>query len=193
MTTFWNIQVLTPDYLIEGNIDSGFSEIQDILKPKTNVNDMDTDLDGLVNVRYQPTSNLIVPDGPVPSPSTKDGVTFLQPWTKRIALIPRDQGSVDFLVKHNKFNRLTPVDIYAGSYSINGKYWNNDKTSLLPGSFHTYATDRIVIQDARIDCLVPGAKLQGFQAPFVVVYTEHIQWIAVHGDGLSYPAQGSRN
>ena len=73
MTTFWNIQVLTPDYLVEGNIDSGYSEIQDILKPKTGVNDLNTDLDGLVNVRYQPTSNLIVLDGLVPSRSPTTG------------------------------------------------------------------------------------------------------------------------
>lgn len=83
MTTFWNIQILTHDYLIEGNIDSEYNDIKDSLRVETVMREMNTDFGMLQNVQYQPTSNLIVPDGLVPSSSTSvpiASVTFLQPW-----------------------------------------------------------------------------------------------------------------
>ncbi len=155
----WAIDVLTTDFLISGYIDGerfyrafvffggDFSSL------------------ALASARIQPTGNLAVPEA------------LSAPWTviygeTLVAIIPRDQASLDHVTKANadyKYAQL--AEVYAGPYLLRG-------TLLSAGAdvrtFAAYTTG-FAMQSATISSLLPGARLSGLAAPYVMVVGQHGQ------------------
>ena len=129
-----------------------------------------TALASLTATQFQPTSDLVAADGLGDNWVICGANAF-------VMVIPRDEASTTFLLKQNKSKSLVSADIYVGSYHVRGKVWSPDKPESGLSFLRYYS--RFVVQDATIDCSVPGARLHGLEAPFVVVRTHLLQCAAV--------------
>jgi hypothetical protein len=120
----------------------------------------------LTAARFQPTGYLAAPLG-----SADDWLGF--PYAV-VAVIPRDDDTKKYVVKHNKFKSLVPAEIVIGPYVINAKVWSTGKYGL-----ETVAENAgFVIQDATLECRLPGAKFPGLEASLMVVRTHLLQSIS---------------
>jgi hypothetical protein len=169
----WSIQVLTPDYLIDGGFDDSKDNGSAMYLFKA-WPDMDSKLDAsismhLTSVRFQPVGSLTAPSGSVP-----DWFVFSNAF---VALIPRDEVSTAYVAANNASMYLIPADIFVGSYIIRGTILCPDKNLSRLKYYFNFA-----VQNAQIESVTPGAKLQAFTAPFAIVRTHLIQ-------GIAYSAQ----
>jgi hypothetical protein len=171
MASPWNIQVLTPDYLIDGKIDpEGGSD-----RTFSDVYIFQADMAGsgpctssvyMAEARFQPAGNLV-------PPAAASTGWYLSGFNPFLAVMPRDDLSKTFLEKHNKYKSLIPGDLYVGNYLIRGTVWSPSKPDDSLGFMRMYS--KVVVQDVTIDCLLPGSTLKGLQAPYAVVRTHLLQ------------------
>ena len=153
----WAIDVLTTDFLISGHVDGDRNRLAFQL--------LGGDYSSIVisSARIQPTGNLATPDALAAQWTVAYGDTV-------VAVIPRDQASLDYAVKSNAdWKNPLPAEVYAGHYLIRGAV-------LSPGNnlraFAAY-TAGIAIQQAQITSLVPGARLSGLSAPYLLLVGRH--------------------
>jgi len=169
MADLWTIQVLTPDFLLDGKISTDMMNSAVpwtdpyILKTYAHnyISDDIVDLVYLTETQFQPTGSL---------GTTGDlGTDCVINANNSIAFIPRDEASTAYLVKQNKYKSLVSADMVIGPYLVHGKVWSPDK----PDSGIKFLTKllRLVIQDVTIDCQLPGTKLHRLEAPYAVLYT----------------------
>jgi hypothetical protein len=170
LATPWAIQLLTPDYLIYGFIDSEASDRYYTLTSAETSSTPSTCVVHLTQATFRPASNLVPID---PSPTEWYSVG----WNAFLAVMPWDQASVDYLVKESSHKSLIPADIYIGPYLIQGKVWSRNKSGT-DLSFLAYA-HRFIVQDVCINCLLPGSQLHDLKAPFAVLRTHLLQSAAV--------------
>lgn len=166
MATPWAIQVLTPDYLVDGlydekqdNSTAEFffkSDAGDSLGREASMH--------LTAVRFQPTRHMTIP-----ASSATDWFVYSYSF---VAIIPRDENSTIYVAKNNNFKNLIPADIYVGPYLIHGTILSRDKKLSI---FRYWFS--IAVRDAEIECQLPGAKLQDLKAPFALVRTHLLQGI----------------
>jgi hypothetical protein len=160
--TPWAVQVLTTDYLVDGQIDP------DIRGHKFFFTALQTSKPAgaliLNNVKVQPTST-----AEAPSPAT---ATWLATFnTTLVAVIGRDNTACDYIVQHAP---QTPVaaELRVGPYAIRG-------TLLLPVPANRMAdvlgSFGFAMQNAEIDCVVAGSKLRGLKAPALMISTALLQ------------------
>ena len=117
----------------------------------------------LTDARVRPTSDLNIPELHVPT------------WTVEhrgnlVALVPSDEDSLQAMLKNNAYSKVSyRVSFYIGPYHVRG-------TVTQPSpylAFETYAF--MAAKDVEIDCLLPGSKLVGFKAPWMVINREIAQ------------------
>jgi hypothetical protein len=150
--TAWAAQFLTFDYLIEGYFDGnkedyilhvGASEIQGLQ---------------LYSARFRPSGNLVAPARPNVPSALIFGVQL-------IAIIPRDEPSTAAARKKNSDLKYpVPAEAYIGPYLFRGTLLCPNKNVNSVAIYHGFT-----MQDAQIDCLLPGAQLVGLTAPYVVI------------------------
>jgi hypothetical protein len=137
---------LTHKYLISGNISPDLS--------------YETGL-GLVvsSASFRPTRNLAVPAGSADVWTAANGDAVL-------ALIPRDAACTEHMVKQHTHGKYpVAVEVYVGWYVIRGTVLSpneNDVGTMVNVSI-------ILLQDAEIECVLPGAQLAPLTPPFVAV------------------------
>jgi hypothetical protein len=175
MATTWAIQVLTPDFLIDGRMDPQAGSDRNwadtyIFEASAGGPAYCTASVFFAEASLKATSTLVAPYDSATDMSLFGATAF-------VAAIPRDEASTAYLVKSNKYKSLISADIFVGSYLIHGKIWSPNKPESGLSFIKTYS--RFVVQDARIDCLIPGAKMQGLEAPFAVVRTHLLQYATV--------------
>jgi hypothetical protein len=172
MATPWAIQLLTPDYLIYGFIDSDASDRYYSLTAADTTSSPSSCVMHLTQAAFRPATNLVPID---PSPTE----WFSFGWNAFLVALPWDQSSVNYLVKENSYKFLVPADLYVGNYLIQGKVWSRDRSE--KDLSHLGFAHRFIVQDVTIDCLLPGSQLHGFKAPFAVVRTHLLQCATVRG------------
>ena len=146
------VRILTLDYLIDGYVED------QALWPAAGTQ--------LTSVRLEPTGSL------VPPASTAANWLLLS-TTPVVAGIPRDAASEAYLRKRYDTEFPLPVQMYVGPYLIQGKLLRRDATT---DPFKLAATYKqaVLVQEAVIDCLLPGARLKQLSAPLALVRTEHL-------------------
>ena len=158
---WWRAQVLTLDYLIEGDIDPEkdralFRMVGHDVQPIP-----------MFNARFQSTGALSVPERPA------------APWVlvngdSVVAIIPRDEAGIANAVQMNgDENNASPCEAYVGPYLIRGMVQS-------PFRDLRYFSGQVgfVVTDAEITCLSPGAQFAGLKAPVVMVISPHKQHLA---------------
>jgi hypothetical protein len=168
MATSWAIQVLTPDYLVEGLYDDSRDNNLATYFFQTRY-----DTDGqlartasihLTSAQIQPTRHMTTP------------VSMINDWStyaySLIALIPHDDNSMAHVSKNNNPKFIIPGDIYVGPYRVHGIVQSPEKQL---NSLRYYFT--FVVRDAEIECLEAGAKLQSMKVPLVVIRSHLVQGI----------------
>jgi hypothetical protein len=168
MPTLWTVQILTPDYLVEGiyNKDADpYNGIELFRAP----GDGDAILNRLSSARRQSTGLLAVPAG-----TCKDW--FFCTQSEMLAVIPRDEASTAYAVKNSKFKSVLPADIYVGSYLMRGVILNPDSAE--HGLDAVTDSANFAVQNARIECKLPGVRWPGLDVPFMLVRTSRVQGIA---------------
>jgi hypothetical protein len=152
----WSIRVLTRDTLIDGFIDSDSSDM--IL-----TNDGTFENIQLTSAQIQTTSNLITPN----HPTTPWATVFREAV---VAVIPGDEASLTYALETNDFEDPILAEVYAGPYLIRGLVMAEvEKLDIYTD------TEMVIVKDAQIDCLLPGAKLKGLHAQVVFLTSAHIQ------------------
>ncbi len=148
------VQMLTLDYLIEGYLDA---------------DDGSWPFDGvtLTSVRFEPTASLT-------PPAATAANWYLPEKSPVVAAIPRDESILAYTRKIYRDDKYPlPAELYVGPYLIQGivlrSLEDTDPISLM-SDLEEYA----VVQDAVIDCLLPGARLKRLSAPLAVVSTGHL-------------------
>jgi hypothetical protein len=147
------VQILTPDYLIEGYLD-------DLTNwPFEGVT--------LTSVRFEPT-------GVLTPPASTAANWCLPENSPVVAAIPRDEASLAYTKKIYRNDKYAlPAEIYVGPYLIQGMILRSDEDND-PGFLAATLDEYMVVQDAVIDCLLPGARLKRLGAPLVVVRTDQL-------------------
>ncbi|MDR3575320.1 MAG: hypothetical protein P4L50_15780 [Anaerolineaceae bacterium] len=156
----WLLQVLTLDYLIDGYLD-GDRDKNIFRLADRQVLDL-----RLASVQFQPASNLVSP------------MHAVVPWTlvnseSLVAIIPRDAASSASAAQNNTiFKKSFQGEVYIGPYLLRGKVLTvDDSVRILP----IYPC--FPMMDVEINCLLPGSKLVGLKAPYLLVMTLHRQLI----------------
>jgi hypothetical protein len=154
----WLVQVLTLDYLIDGYMDGERDKTIFRLYDE-NVPDLP-----LASVQFQPAGSLT------------GAMHAVVPWVmvhseSLVAIIPRDAASLACAMQNNTFFKQSfQGEVYIGPYVLRGKvlaYDNSVRTlPMYPG---------FPMQDVEINCLLPGSKLVGLKAPYLVVLTRRRQ------------------
>lgn len=177
MENFWTIQVLTPDYLLEGSIST------DMLNPQIPFTspsifeayyhhfgyDTTVPLITLTSTSVQPAGTLPVPQNPSPA--------WVVNADRAIAFIPREGASNTYLLKRNKYFSLVPADLILGSFLVQGSVWSPDKADA--GLSFLKKCSRLILQDVIIDQLLPGAAFPRMEVPYAVICTWHLQSAAI--------------
>ncbi len=154
----WLLQVLTTDYLIDGYMDGDRDKTIFRLADRR-VLDLP-----LASVQFQPAGNLIAP------------MHVVVPWTlvnseSLIAIIPRDAASMACAMQNNGiFNQSFQGEVYIGPYVLRGKILTIDNSVRILAMYAAFP-----MQDVEINCLLPGSKLVGLKAPYLMVLTHHRQ------------------
>lgn len=162
--TPWTVQVLTRDYLVEGQTDGDdptgpwFVTVQ--------AKDLAMATLTLSPFTLQPTAGVGGPQRPASHwvlPSTAEFV----------AVIPRDPGSTAYALKHRgPHGASIPAEVLVGQYALRGGVLSPDSDLDILSGYQTFG-----MQDVVIDCLAPGARLTNFAAPYLVVRTLLLQAI----------------
>jgi hypothetical protein len=154
----WVVQVLTLEYVIDGYADEGGAAGL-LLRPMTY---RPPDLAvWLAPARLQPVGSLAVPVQEVSG-------CAIPVYSALVAIIPRDAASTAYLLREMQGLTLyaIPAALYVGPYVIRGTVLSEARTvaDMAMGTI-------FVVQDAEIDCLMPGAQLRGLRVPHAVVHS----------------------
>ncbi len=148
------VQILTPDYLVDGYIEE---------------NDGGWPLSGftLTSVRFEPT-------GPLNPPATTAANWCMLEKSPMVAAIPRDESILAYTKKlFRDWKYPLPAELYVGPYLIQGIVLcvikDTDLTVLMSA-----LDEEAVVQDVVIDCLLPGTRLKRLSAPLAVVHTGNL-------------------
>ena len=163
----WDIQLLTPDYVVQGHMDGDdptggwFLNVQP--------SDLAVATLKLTQASVQPTGALNV--------NLPTGGTWLLPSTAQfVAVIPRDEASTAYAIKNKGHSQHPiPVVVFVGPYAIRGTVLSPDTYLDILSDYQTFA-----MQDVVIDCLTPGARLTGLTAPYIVVRSLLLHGILVN-------------
>jgi hypothetical protein len=160
----WHVQVLTPDYSVSGDYDSrsggrgSFFEAGAVNAYR----DAPVSLK-LTNASFQTT-------GALQGPSGLGSTYLLSTQNSFIAVIPRSEDAVSYVLQHSKTRNSLPAVALVGPYAIQGLFATNEATlDMLAGN------RLLVVQDARIDCLTAGSGFQNVKVECALVYTLHLQ------------------
>lgn len=159
--TQWAVQVLTYDYLIEGQVDEKQEHFNfNLIQARGGPVNMH-----VTSARFQPTGHLTPPE-PASAPWALVYAESL------VAVIPRDEASTAYVLKNNAdlFKYPIAAEVRAGAYVIRGNVLSPDK---MLNVFESYV--RFAVQDAEISCRLSGAQLVGLKAPYVLVVGSHKQ------------------
>jgi len=163
----WSIQILTTEHLIEGSLYADKYKVggYDIFTLSTQSDEDESSIDAFENMRLleariQPTGNLTTPVQTFPG---LEMVTF----GLVVAVIPADDASLQAAQKAYKdYRHPLEAVFYAGPYLVRGKVLS-DYADASRSPFTN--TKLIPLVDAAIDCQVQGARLSGFQAPWLLL------------------------
>ena len=148
------VQILTPDYLVEGYID-----VDDSGWPFGPVK--------LTSVRFEPTGSLT-------PPATTAANWYVLGKSPVVAAIPRDESILAHTQKRYP-NEKYPLaaELYVGPYLIQGIVLRSlEETD--PLTLMSTLDEYVVVQDVAIDCLLPGTRLKRLSAPLALVSTENL-------------------
>ena len=157
----WTIDVLTTDYLVSGTFDGDRNPLA------FQAGGGDTQAIILTSARVTPTGNFGVPD------------SLLAPWTLAfgdtlVAVIPRDPASLEYAMKRNSEWKIPQkVEVFVGHYLVRGTLLspaNDVRTLAAFGS-------GMIVQQATIGSLLPGARLTGLNAPYAVFNGRHKHFV----------------
>jgi hypothetical protein len=166
MGASWSIAVLTPEYLVEGTLDSDWGSWMLQAGPQTVPNVRPVQL---WNARLQSAGQLAIPAALTSHQLVMGDFSCL-------AVIPRDQASMDFVTNKNRCKTPIPGEVLVGPYVIRGSLWSPDGAD--NGVSFVSGYQAFVVQNAHIESLVPGAKLPSLDAPLAVVWT-HLLYSAM--------------
>ena len=164
----WAVQLLTTEYLVDGSLDyddptgSWFLQVQ--------AGDLAMATLNLTQARFQPTGGLNV--------TMPTAAKWTLPSTGLfVACIPRDEASTAYALKHNSSSR-NPISavVFVGPYAIRGTILSPDKNLDILGGYQAFAMEQAVI-----DCLVPGSRLTGLAAPYLLVRSLLLHGIVTSG------------
>jgi hypothetical protein len=154
----WLLQVLTLDYLIDGYMD-GDRDKNIFRLADGKVYDLP-----LASVQFQPAGNLVAL------------MHAVVPWTlvnseSLVGIIPRDAASTACAMQNNTFFKHSfHAEVYIGPYVLRGTVLAFDNSVRILPMYPGFP-----MQDVEINCLLPGSKLVGLKAPYMVVQTHHKQ------------------
>ena len=162
----WALQLLTPDYLVDGFCDTDRYPI--FTFSTTNYHTcIPTDALQLIQTTVRTTSGLVLPEGDIPNWN----VTFYNGF---IAVIPKDEASTHFFYSNLGHYPDVPVDVYAGPYVFHGTLpIEKEEFKKLEFLFS------IVLKDVEIDCLWPNSTLRNYRVTYAMLRTLHIQGITI--------------
>lgn len=157
----WTMQALTLNYLIEGKVKPS-DEVRMLLGGGAHYYESRYVVT-FTDARVKPTGDLNISELYVPS------------WTVEhrgnlVAVVPGDEDSLQAMFKYNASKAVSyRVSFYIGPYHVRATVTQPSPTL----SFETYAF--MAAKDVEIDCLLPGSKLVGFKAPWMVINREIAQ------------------
>jgi hypothetical protein len=164
MATPWAIQVLTLDYLIDGQIDGG-----NMLQAAVfNLNNVNAGLAPmmLTSIQVQPTGSLAVPSDHLPSWTIAFNQTI-------IGVIPRDEKSVAEFKKWSTQKNTVTVEMVIGPYCVRGTAYHRLNAEHL----QKLSEVNLALKDVEIDRITLDSKVKGLKVPFMIVFTELLQGI----------------
>lgn len=173
MENIWSIQVLTPDYLLEGDISTDMTNPQ---IPWTSPSifeayyhhfgfDNTSPIITLTNTVVKAAGSLPLPAAPSPA--------WVVNGDRAIAFIPREGASNTYLLKRNKYDSLIPAELTIGSFLIQGNVWSPEKADA--GLSFLKKCSRLIMQDVLIEQQHPGAAFPRLEVPYAVLCTFHLQ------------------
>lgn len=169
----WAVQVLTPDYLVDGYFDSEEDKMETAILFKA---DKDPNIYDTGNVHFLTlTSARLQPISPVNNPINS---VVLPKWNMSamsvfVAIIPRDEASTAYFMKMNPAKHAIAADVYVGPYIIHGTIVSPESDLMELTAYHTFA-----VRDAEIEHLYSGTPLTGLKMPCLLVNTHLLQGIA---------------
>ncbi len=156
----WAIRVLTPDYLIDGALDSDeHPESWPFFSPEADVSS--GGMLYLASPRFTPVS----PNAGAPPTVSQ----WLLPGDGLYAAVmPLDEAGLAALRKSvSSFKHTFAAVLHAGPYAIWGQLLSNFESA---GDLYNLARHRnLAVQDATIEHRQPGAAFAGLKAPLVMV------------------------
>ncbi len=168
----WRLQLLSEEYLVEGSFNSDEFKVgsSDIFEMSC-----ENILDGggieafhrlsLTGVTLNATGLLSLPEQHYPEWSTAI-------FDQVIAVIPRDLAGLQAAQKaFREYRYPLPVEVYAGPYRLRGKLLSD---SSIPRRSPFLMNQVVPLVEAQIDNLLPGARLSGLQA----------DWLLLNGGGV---------
>ena len=162
----WTLQVLTPDYMIDGLCDTDRYPIYTFSSSNYH-SCIPTDALQLISTRIRSTTNLQLPA----YAATNWNVTFYNGF---IAVIPCDENSTQYYRPNLSQYPDVSVDVYAGPYLIGG---------ILPIEKNEFKKLEFlfsfIVKDAVIDCLYPDSFLHDYHVSYVMVRTLLVQGIVL--------------
>lgn len=181
----WVIQVLTTEFLITGNVQPG-----SYMSGNANVfehlaKDDSWQQEGAATfasmtwteVQVMPTGNLSMPVQSYP-------MWQLMSYANVVAFIPNDDASKEaFQNAFKNYKHPFSADVYTGPYRFRGSFLSQNANRLT--SPLAAENSLFPLQDARIESLLPGAKLTGMQAAWLLLNA-----YMLHGVGTNQPGQG---
>jgi hypothetical protein len=159
----WALQVLTPDYIIDGLCDT------ERYSPFTFCSAnyqcaVPTDALQLEKVKLKSVGpNLAPPPESIPNWN----ITFYNGF---IAVIPNDEASTQFFHSNLSHYPMYPVDVYAGPYLFRGDLPIEKKDFKKLEFLYSY-----ILKDVEIDCLCPDSFFHGVKVPYAMVRTLLVQ------------------
>jgi hypothetical protein len=162
----WSVQLLTTEYLVDGNLDGDDPTGPWFLHVQSGEIAMSTLT--LTQARIQATGALSV--------TMPAAAKWILPSTATfVACIPRDEASTAYAVKQNSSSKHAIAGVvFVGPYAIRGTILSPNANLDILSGYGTFA-----MQQAVIDGLAPGARLTGLAAPYVLVRTMLLHGIVV--------------
>lgn len=163
----WMVQVLTTEYLIEGQLpaDEDFFILCQQEHPAESI-------EALTQVRIQATGLLTVPDQALSTWYPAFGKTM-------VAFIPRDTESLELARQtYEDYTTSTRVQLFAGPYLIQGMLLNEGDHDINfedPSGF-------MPVTNAEITHLLSGASLRGHRVPWMLVNGDWVHGYVVIGN-----------
>lgn len=174
----WRLQLLTSEYLIEGNF-----QPEENLVGSANIFEMacENTLDEggieafqrlqLSDVQLHPTGLLVTTARLYPQWS-------IPAFDHVLAILPRDEASLQAAQKAFKEYRYPlPVEVFAATYRLRGRLLSD---STIPGRSPFAISQLIPLAEAEIESLLPGARLTGLRADWMLLNGN----VMMHGYGM---------